>query len=695
MKTYEQHVKDLVLTLIKNAYKKSKTLTGFDSIFNFLSQESKQQLIDYIIPKLPDDRDEFRDYVLRRRRARRTDQSPLPELMSDIMSADLNHQEFFDEIVRVFETSSLFIEPNPEFSESLKKLQELFGLDEMHTKLLAALFIADQEDENLEDIFRRNRVKDIIIDNFEIFSRSKRDVSIALSHEGLFQRCGLLTDSRLDRADILSTSISDYLRGVGGDNFVDGFVTEFPNDILPLSYFKIDSPKLEVLKQLISARTPINILFEGAPGVGKTSMAYALLKELGLEPVYLKHDLDESDNRRLNLYTARRYAQQTRRVLIVDEADDILGQKKSFFYLKNKDEDKAWINYFLDSNETQIIWITNDTSQIVDSTCRRFHYILNFKPLTFSQRKIIWNNVIQKYQQQWIAELPEFPQIIKKYVIDAGSIDDAVYRTSSQQGDQKQFLLHYLDQKLEFLNGVKRQSEGLKASYEVTALNMSTSPNQILQALRKYLAQSRCQNLNLLFQGPSGTGKTEFVKYLAQVLEMELIIKTPADLSSKWVGEAEKNIARAFVEAESKEAILFLDEADAFFLAREGAHRSWEITQVNQMLIEMEKFKGILICSTNFMKNFDKAAMRRFQYKVDFHYLSDYGKERLFKSFFPHLNFELIAKDLFRLKNLGPGDFKNVDLKMSYLDSFSEQDVLKEFVHEVSYKQEKRTLGLN
>lgn len=695
MNSFEQHLKELLIPLMKKHYQRHKTLARYESVLNFLPLEARQNLVDLIYTRIPELKEETRDSHPRKMsKPIRFVGCHLNELLCDVAFYE-NQDEVFDELINCFQNSKLVIDELAEFPQSLARIQNLFGLDEVHTKMLAALFIFDELDDKFNSLLNRNRIKSVFIEYHELFSPSKRDVAVALSPDGVFHRFGILIPIRLDRGLSLSCGISDFLRGVGSGDFTEGFLTEFPEEVISLSKFNIEKEKIEAIKKLLISNRPINILFEGGPGVGKTTMAYSFLKELGMNPIYLKHDIEETDDRRLYLYAAKKFAQQSRRVLIVDEADDIIGQGRSFFFMKRKDEDKAWINYFLDSTDAQIIWITNDTSKIADSTCRRFNYILNFKPLSFAQRRTIWENVITKYNQQWISELSEYSQLVRKYPIDAGSIDDAVFRTSLETIDKKAFLLHYLDQKLEFLEGTKRQSEELRKTYDVSAINMTTQPEVILESLRKYLTFGRSHNINLLFQGPSGTGKTEFVKYLAHKLDREVIIKTPAELSSKWVGETEKNIAKAFEEAEAREALLFLDEADAFFMAREGAQRHWEISQVNQMLIEMEKFKGILICSTNFMKNFDKASMRRFQFKVEFNYLTDFGKERLFKSFFPELSFEAVSKDLARLKNLAPGDFKNADQKLKYRETFTERDVLQELAHEVSYKDDKRTLGLH
>ena len=85
-----------------------------------------------------------------------------------------------------------------------------------------------------------------------------------------------------------------------------------------------------------------------------------------------------------------------------------------------------------------------------------------------------------------------------------------------------------------------------------------------------------------------------------------------------------QNIAKAFSEAEQKGAILVLDEVDSFLQDRSGAYHSWEVTQVNEMLTQMESFQGIFIATTNFMTNLDKASIRRFDMKIEFKPLNYY-----------------------------------------------------------------------
>ena len=72
--------------------------------------------------------------------------------------------------------------------------------------------------------------------------------------------------------------------------------------------------------------------------------------------------------------------------------------------------------------------------------------------------------------------------------------------------------------------------------------------------------------MNLLMFGPPGTGKTEFVKHLGKELDRKVLVMKGSDLLSKYVGESEQNIAKAFQRAET----LFFDEIDGLVQDRPG-----------------------------------------------------------------------------------------------------------------------------
>ena len=175
--------------------------------------------------------------------------------------------------------------------------------------------------------------------------------------------------------------------------------------------------------------------------------------------------------------------------------------------------------------------------------------------------------------------------------------------------------------------------------------------------------------MNLLLWGPPGTGKTEYVKYLGSVLGTKVVVKMGSDLLDRFVGGTEERIAEAFAEAEAEKSILFLDEIDGLLQNRERADHSWEVTQVNELLHQMENFNGVMVGATNFFDGLDQAVLRRFTFKIEFGYLDDAGKRTFFERMF---DTKLSAEDAARLDavaGLAPGDFRTVRQSLYYLGS--------------------------
>lgn len=174
---------------------------------------------------------------------------------------------------------------------------------------------------------------------------------------------------------------------------------------------------------------------------------------------------------------------------------------------------------------------------------------------------------------------------------------------------------------------------------------------------------------------------------------------TYTELHSKWVGETEKNIAAAFAQAEAGRSVLFIDEADSFLWGREGATASWQVSEVNEFLCRMERFQGILVCATNFMDRFDRAAVRRFSMKVRFDWLAPEGK----RAFWDCILAPLLGGDeqyraerlpegerriLERIPKLAPGDFKVVRQRFALQETqeLTARRLLEELEQEVRYK---------
>ena len=178
--------------------------------------------------------------------------------------------------------------------------------------------------------------------------------------------------------------------------------------------------------------------------------------------------------------------------------------------------------------------------------------------------------------------------------------------------------------------------------------------------------------MNLLLFGVPGAGKTEFVKYLARQLDKPLCVKNAGNLLSCYVGETEERINSAFAEAEANGEILFIDEGDSLLSSRERARENWEVSQVNTLLSEMERFRGIFIVGTNLIQRLDQAALRRFSFRLHFDYLTSEGKEIFYRMYFQPLRMpeltESEKKSLHDIDQMTPSDFRNVRQQFFYLE---------------------------
>lgn len=129
------------------------------------------------------------------------------------------------------------------------------------------------------------------------------------------------------------------------------------------------------------------------------------------------------------------------------------------------------------------------------------------------------------------------------------------------------------------------------------------------------------RGLSVLFAGPSGTGKTLAAAILASSLDQALYRIDLSGVVSKYIGETEKNLERIFSQAESSNAILFFDEADALFGKRtevKDAHDRYANIEVSYLLQRMEDYEGLVIMASNFRRNMDEAFVRRIRFTVDF-----------------------------------------------------------------------------
>ena len=141
-----------------------------------------------------------------------------------------------------------------------------------------------------------------------------------------------------------------------------------------------------------------------------------------------------------------------------------------------------------------------------------------------------------------------------------------------------------------------------------------------------------------------------------------------SNVVSKYIGETEKNLSRIFREAETSNAILFFDEADALFGKRsevKDAHDRYANIEVAYLLQKMEEYTGIVILATNMSKNLDDAFARRMQHTIEFPFPDAASRERIWRGMFPEkaplagdIDFGFLARQF----ELTGGNIRNIAL---------------------------------
>ena len=179
--------------------------------------------------------------------------------------------------------------------------------------------------------------------------------------------------------------------------------------------------------------------------------------------------------------------------------------------------------------------------------------------------------------------------------------------------------------------------------------------------------------VTVLFSGPPGTGKTMAAEVIANELGLDLYKIDLSTVVSKYIGETEKNLEKIFYEAQSSNAILFFDEADAIFGKRsevKDAHDRYANIEISYLLQRMEAYDGVTILATNLRANVDEAFTRRLQFAVDLPFPEREYRLRIWRTLFPpdvprdeDIDFELLAR---RFKLAG-GNIRNVIVSAAYL----------------------------
>jgi SpoVK/Ycf46/Vps4 family AAA+-type ATPase len=442
---------------------------------------------------------------------------------------------------------------------------------------------------------------------------------------------------------------------------------------LTLEDFDHISASLKVLqpylrRAIAERRRGVNIFLYGDPGTGKSQLARVLAKDMNCELFEISSEDGNcrpvDGKQRLLAFRAAQCVFSTRQALILfDEVEDVFDDGNSAFGCKSTAQSrKAWMNRMLEENPVPALWLSNSVSCLDSAFVRRFDMVIEIKaPSKNGRERIVQDACGDFLPTAAIARIAASDSLTPAVIARAASVVGAI-REDLENYEAARAFEHLVSSTLEAQGHAplkkKGETDSLPEHYDPCFINADTD----LAVVADGIAQTKAGRLCLY--GPPGTGKTAFGRWLADRLGVPLAVKRGSDLLSKWVGGTERNIARAFREAKEDGAVLLLDEVDSFLPDRRGAQRSWEVTEVNEMLTQMESFPGVFIASTNLMDGLDQAALRRFDLKVRFDYLKIEQAWGLLQKHCAGLGLpapdEMLRQNLSGLSALTPGDFAAV-----------------------------------
>ncbi len=404
--------------------------------------------------------------------------------------------------------------------------------------------------------------------------------------------------------------------------------------------------------------TGVNVLIYGPPGTGKTTFCTAIAERLGVRLFGVGEGCTErkeprNSDRLAELCLAHELLRGGRQALLLfDEMEDLLSHAGVDSIHRGMlgsgighAASKVFLHRVLEQAPVPTLWVTNSAENIDAALLRRMTYAVEMRLPPARIRAGIWSRQLERHGID--ATDAEAQALADEFTATPGVAEGAVLAGDLGAGGYE--LVRRSVQNLSRLLRCDRPGIKNSVKFDPTL----TSAGVDLVSLADRLQRSDERRFSLCLDGPPGTGKSAFVRYLADRLGLDVLHRRASDLLGMFVGETEHKIARAFAEARDTGAFLVFDEADSLLADRRGAHRSWEVSMVNEMLTWMECHPLPFACTTNYRESLDSATLRRFLFKVTLGYLDAKAAAAAFRTWFrlePPTN-------LAALDALTPGDF--------------------------------------
>ena len=436
-----------------------------------------------------------------------------------------------------------------------------------------------------------------------------------------------------------------------------------------------------LLKGALQTReTGVNVLIYGSPGTGKTQFCRTLSCRLKVK-LYSVGEADEwgrepcRHERLQELQLAQRLLGSGRdSILLFDEMEDLLRDPASmgmpYFGQSNRgqlraDGSKVFMNRLLEKNAVPTLWTSNAARQTCPTVLRRMMFALELRQPSPQVRARIWARQLASHGIEASVEEADF--LAREYNVTPGVAAGVTAAARLVDGGDITTVHRGVRSLSRLLSG-EIPPHRTPTKFDPALIRADVDP----VVLSERLAALGARRVSLCLNGPPGTGKSAYVRYLAERMGLQVVQKRASDLMSKWVGETERLIAAAFAEARDAQQFLVFDEADSLLADRRLARRSWEVSQVNEMLTWMENHPLPFACTTNLSERLDPATLRRFDFKIALDYFGPEQAMAAFRTFFGLTP----APRITDLASLTPGDFAVVRRKAEILGKLGDPEAL-------------------